>query len=42
MLGLQDVHVARLSPDPVVFKTPAGAQIGQRFKVVTVRSQLAF
>jgi len=42
MLGLQDVRIRRLSPDPVLFQTPVGAQIGQRFQVVTFRSQLAF
>lgn len=42
MFGLQDVHILRLSPDSATFATPAGAEIGQRFQVVTMRSQLAF
>lgn len=42
MLGMQDVRIRRLSPDPIAFATPVGAEIGQHFKVVTFRSQLAF
>lgn len=42
MLGLQDVRVSRLSPSPITFQTPVGAQVGQHFDVVTMRSQLAF
>jgi phosphate-selective porin OprO/OprP len=42
MMMLQDVRIRRLSPDPVVFNTPVGAEIGQRFQVLAFRSQVAF
>jgi phosphate-selective porin OprO/OprP len=42
MMAIQDVHIRRLSPDPVRFATPTGAQIGQRFQVLAFRSQVAF
>lgn len=42
MLDYQDVQVRRLSPSAVLFQTPAGAQIGQRYHAVMLRSQFAF
>jgi phosphate-selective porin OprO/OprP len=42
MLDLQDVKVERLSPNATSFQTPVGAQIGQHYQAVALRSQLAF
>ncbi len=42
MLQFQAVEVDRLSPNAATFLTPAGAEIGQRYKVVAARSQIAF
>jgi phosphate-selective porin OprO/OprP len=42
MLDYQDVRVDRLSPSATTFLTPVGAQIGQRYHVVSFRSQFAF
>ncbi|HEY5072041.1 MAG TPA: porin [Caulobacteraceae bacterium] len=38
----QHVNLQRLSPDAKTYQTPLGAQIGQSFNTVAVRSQLAF
>lgn len=38
----QHVRLERLSPDASVFATPAGAQIGQSYNTIAVRTQLAF
>jgi phosphate-selective porin OprO/OprP len=42
MLQYQDIRVDRLSPSATTFQTPVGAQIGQHFHTVALRSQLAF
>jgi phosphate-selective porin OprO/OprP len=42
MLDLQDVKIERLSPNATTFSTPAGAQIGQHYQAVALRSQFAF
>jgi phosphate-selective porin OprO/OprP len=42
MLDLQDVKVERLSPNATTYQTPVGAQIGQHYQAVALRSQLAF
>jgi phosphate-selective porin OprO/OprP len=42
MLQYQDVRVDRLSPSATSFQTPAGAQIGQHYHTIALRSQLAF
>lgn len=42
MLDLDRVSIDRLSPSAANFATPVGAQIGQSFTVVAVRTQAAF
>jgi phosphate-selective porin OprO/OprP len=42
MLDYQDVTIHRLSPSATTFSTPVGAEIGQHYHVVAVRSQFAF
>lgn len=42
LLGYQDVRIDRLSPSAASFVTPAGAQVGQHYQVVYLRSQFAF
>jgi phosphate-selective porin OprO/OprP len=42
MVDFDHVRIDRLSPDAVNFNTPVGAQIGQTYDVVAVRSQAAF
>jgi phosphate-selective porin OprO/OprP len=42
MLDYQDVTILRLSPSATSFLTPVGAQVGQHYHVVAVRSQFAF
>lgn len=42
MLDWQDVRIDRLSPSATTFQTPVGAQIGQHYHVVELRSQFAF
>lgn len=42
MLDYQHVRIDRLSPDAVSFATPVGAQIGQAFNTLALRSQFAF
>jgi phosphate-selective porin OprO/OprP len=42
MLDYQDVRIDRLSPSAATFQTPAGAQVGQHYHVVMVRTQFAF
>ena len=42
MLDVQDVKIDRLSPNPTTFQTPVGAEIGQHYHAVALRSQLAF
>ena len=42
MLHFQNVDVNRLSPNPTTFQTPLGAQVGQKYQVVSLRSQFAF
>jgi phosphate-selective porin OprO/OprP len=38
----QHVRLLRLSPDAATYQTPIGAQIGQSYNTVAVRTQLAF
>lgn len=42
MLEYQHVKIDRLSPSATTYSTPVGAQIGQSYDSVAVRSQLAF
>lgn len=42
MLDYQDVQIRRLSPSATTFLTPTGAQIGQRYHVIMLRTQFAF
>jgi phosphate-selective porin OprO and OprP len=42
MLQYQDVKVDRLSPSATTFQTPVGAQVGQNYHTIALRSQLAF
>ncbi len=42
MLDYQHVDVNRLSPSATTFATPVGAQIGQKYDSVSLRSQLSF
>ena len=42
MLDYQHVRIDRLSPNATTFATPVGAQIGQTYDTVSLRSQLAF
>jgi phosphate-selective porin OprO/OprP len=42
MLDYEHVRILRLSPNAVVFQTPTGAQIGQSYDAIGVRSQFAF
>ncbi len=42
MLDVDHVRIERLSPNAALFQTPTGAQIGQDYTVVAVRTQAAF
>jgi phosphate-selective porin OprO/OprP len=42
MLDYQDVQIRRLSPSATTFQTPTGAQIGQNYHVIMLRTQFAF
>lgn len=42
MLDYQHVRIDRLSPNATLYQTPVGAQIGQTYDTVSVRSQFAF
>jgi hypothetical protein len=42
MLDVDRVTIDRLSPSATNFSTPAGAQIGQSYTAVAVRTQAAF
>lgn len=42
MVEYQHVKIDRLSPSAVTFSTPVGAQIGQTYDTIALRSQLAF
>ncbi|HWA61162.1 MAG TPA: porin [Caulobacteraceae bacterium] len=42
MLDYEHVDIDRLSPNAAVYQTPTGAQIGQTYDAVAVRSQVAF
>jgi phosphate-selective porin OprO/OprP len=42
MFEYQDVKIDRLSPNAATFATPTGAQIGQHYHALALRSQLAF
>jgi phosphate-selective porin OprO/OprP len=42
LLDYQDVRIDRLSSSAATFATPAGAQIGQHYHAVSLRTQFAF
>ena len=42
MLDYEHVHIDRLSPNAAIFATPVGAQIGQTYDAIAVRSQFSF
>jgi phosphate-selective porin OprO/OprP len=42
ILDYQHVRLERLSPNAALYQTPTGAQIGQSFDSIAVRSQFAF
>lgn len=42
MLDYQHVRIDRLSPSAAAYSTPTGAQIGQSYNAVALRSQIAF
>jgi phosphate-selective porin OprO/OprP len=42
MLDFDHVEIDRLSPNAAIYSTPVGAQIGQNYNVVAIRSQAAF
>jgi phosphate-selective porin OprO/OprP len=42
MFDYQHVKVDRLSPNATIFSTPVGAQIGQTYDTLSLRSQVAF
>ena len=42
MFDYQHVTIDRLSPSAMTYLTPAGAQIGQHYDTIAIRSQLAF
>jgi len=42
MLDVDRVRIERLSPNATLFQTPAGAQIGQSYTAVALRTQAAF
>jgi phosphate-selective porin OprO/OprP len=42
MLDYQHVRIDRLSPNASVYQTPTGAQIGQAYDAIALRSQFAF
>ncbi len=42
MFEYQDVTIDRLSPSATTFATPTGAQVGQHYHAIAMRSQFAF
>lgn len=42
MFDYQHVEIDRLSPNAATFLTPVRTQIGQKYNVISLRSQLAF
>ncbi len=42
LLDFQDVRIERLSPSASSFATPNGAEVGQHYHAISVRSQFAF
>ena len=42
MFGYERVRIYRLSPNAALYQTPAGAQIGQSYDALAVRSQFSF
>ena len=42
MFDVSRVHIDRLSPNAAAYSTPTGAQIGQSFTTIAVRTQAAF
>ncbi|HEY2357522.1 MAG TPA: porin [Phenylobacterium sp.] len=42
ILQYQDVRIDRLSPSATTFQTPVGAQVGQHYSTIALRSQFSF
>ena len=42
MFEYQHVNIDRLSPSAATYMTPVGAEVGQSYNTIAVRSQLAF
>ncbi|HWF78275.1 MAG TPA: porin, partial [Caulobacteraceae bacterium] len=42
MFDIDRVRIDRLSPNAALFQTPTGAQIGQSYTAIAVRTQAAF
>lgn len=42
MLDYEHVRIGRISPNAAIFLTPVGAQIGQTYDAIAVRSQFSF
>ena len=42
MFDYEHVRIDRLSPNAALYQTPTGAQIGQTYDTIAVRSQFAF
>jgi len=42
MVDYQNVRISRLSPNAATFQTPTGAQVGQHYHVLMLRTQFSF
>jgi hypothetical protein len=42
MFDVDHVEIDRLSPNATLYQTPTGAQIGQSYTAIAVRTQAAF
>jgi len=42
MVDYEHVHLGRMSPNAAFYATPTGAQIGQTYDAVAIRSQFSF
>ena len=42
MFDIDRVHIERLSPNAALFQTPTGAEIGQDYTAIAIRTQAAF
>ena len=42
MFDYEHVNIGRLSPNALLYQTPTGAQIGQSYDAIALRSQFAF